>query len=889
MLQLLFDKSERDLRKYKEYVKKINFLESTYSNFSDSQLKYKTSTFKELLKNKQANLDSLLIEAFAVVREVTKRCLNLRIFDVQLIGGIALHYGKISEMRTGEGKTLCAALPAYLNALTGESVHIVTVNDYLARRDYEQLKPIFISLGLSVGLIQEGMGTQERKRNYSCDITYVTNSQLGFDYLRENMATTIEQIVHRPFSYCIVDEIDSILIDEARTPLIISGPGAEPSTRYSMANQLAIELIEGRDYEVDKKNYNITLTEQGLLFCEKYLEVNDIYDIYNPWASYILNALKAHKLYIRDRSYIVKDEEIIIVDENTGRIMIGRRWSDGLHQAIEAKENVRIQGETKTLASITYQNFFLLYKKLSGMTGTAKTEEIEFEKIYSLEVQVVPTNKPMIRKDYPDLIYKNQASKWKAVANECYDMFHIGRPILVGTTSVEQSELLSSLLQEYKIPHNLLNAKPENTIREAEIIAQAGRLSAITIATNMAGRGTDIILGGNPDYIVKSLIKNLLEWDHINQVKINNLLKSLSLYNINSIISEKITQLFHYIESNKLNLQDLELLTNLKQSVSFVEPNQTLLKYSLQELYDHIYNYINESTEEEKKAVLKLGGLYVIGTERHASRRIDNQLRGRTGRQGDPGQSRFFISLDDSLFQRFPVEKLKSILNTLQLDDDIPIESPLLMSTLEGSQKKIESYYFDQRKNIFEYDQVLNKQRQAIYAERREILETKNLDLFILVYGQTVIYDLIDAYVTNPNKSMRNIDLFLWCMQNLLGLSLQLSSDDVKAMPNDLIYYYFYQQFILSYKIKEIYLEFVIPEATLELERFYLLSQIDNAWTEHLQKMASLMDSVGWRAYGQEDPLIEYKSDAFKLFIIMTINIRQSVIYSLLGLNLALN
>jgi preprotein translocase subunit SecA len=879
MIQLIFDKSQRELRKYKQYVKQINILEESYTRLSDLELKQKTLEFKTSLSNRQVNLNSLLIEAFATVREVTKRCLGLRIFDVQLIGGIALHYGKISEMKTGEGKTLSAALPAYLNALTGEGVHIVTVNDYLARRDYEQLKNIFSFLDLSVGLIQEGMNTKDRKDNYACDITYVTNSQLGFDYLRENMATSMDQIVHRTFNYCIIDEIDSILIDEARTPLIISGPNTSPSDRYIVANQLSLQLRSNHDYEVDKKNYNITLTERGLSFCEQYLKVNDIYDINNPWAPYILNALKAHELYIKDRNYIVRDQEVIIVDENTGRIMIGRRWSDGLHQAIEAKENVKIQGETKTLASVTYQNFFLLYKKLSGMTGTAKTEELEFEKIYSLEVLVVPTNKPMIRKDYPDLIYKNQISKWKAVADECYNMFNLGRPILVGTTSVEYSELLSSLLKADKIPHNLLNAKPENTIREAEIIAQAGRRSAITIATNMAGRGTDIILGGNPDYIMKSLMQNIIQLKSPTDKQLNDLLKSLNLDDINFVILEKLLEFVNEFQLNKIVFNDLNNLNDLIRLQS--------IKIKL--LYNDIYQLINQYTEKEKAIVLRLGGLYVIGTERHSSRRIDNQLRGRTGRQGDPGQSRFFISLDDSLFQRFPVEKLKTILNTLQLDDDIPIESPLLMNTLESSQKKIESYYFDQRKNIFDYDQVLNKQRQAIYAERRKILGTNDLKSLILQYGKTVISDLIDVYVTNTDKSAQNLDLFLWCMQNLLGLNIQVSANEISKMSTEFVHFYFYQQFVLSYKLKEVYLQFVIPGAILEIERFYLLLHIDQAWTQHLQKMSSLMDSVGWRAYGQEDPLIEYKYDAFRLFIMMTINIRQSVLYSLLGLNLGLS
>nr|ARO91167.1 preprotein translocase subunit secA [Flintiella sanguinaria] len=889
MFNFLSNGSEKELRECNNLVQKINLLETKYLKISDEELKNKTNEFRKQLNNSK-NLDDILVEAFATVREVTRRLLNIRLFDVQLVGGIVLHHGKISEMKTGEGKTLVATLPAYLNALNNNGVHIVTVNDYLARRDSEQIGPIYKFLGLTVGLIQENMDTITRKKNYSCDITYVTNSQLGFDYLRENMATSLDQLVLKSLAFCIIDEIDSVLIDEARTPLIISGPGSSSSDRYVKANILVKSLVKDIDYEVDKKNQTITLTDKGLLTCEKYLNVKNIYDINNPWASFILNAIKAQELYIRDRNYIVKDKEVIIVDENTGRIMTGRRWSDGLHQSIEAKEEVKIQDETKTLASITYQNFFLLYNKLSGMTGTAKTEEIEFEKIYSLNVIVIPTNKTMIRRDLPDLIYKSQSSKWKAIANECYDMFNIGRPVLIGTTSVEYSELLSSLLKHYQINHNLLNAKPENTIRESEIIAQAGRKSMITIATNMAGRGTDIILGGNPEYISKSILRYIFQQNVFNIETFKYIISQFKIPPFDTILQDKLSATYLIVNSSSIDLSNCQSIINSfpnRNNENKLFPNNLFSLF--QELYVDLYRHISLCTEEEKMIVKDLGGLYVIGTERHSSRRIDNQLRGRAGRQGDPGESRFFLSLDDTLFQRFPVERLKNVLDTLQLEDETPIQSPLLMKTLESSQKKIESYYFDQRKNIFDYDQVLNRQRQAVYTERRKMLQAKYLKYCILQYGKSLISDLLDTYVLNNTKSSKNIELFLWSVQNLLGIGEQVSSSDIKYMSSDFLYAYFYEQFDITYSMKEIYVEFVIPGAMLEIERFYLLLHIDNSWTEHLSKMSTLMDSVGWRAYGQEDPFTEYKYDAFRLFIVMTVNVRQAVMYSLLGLNLVLN
>nr|YP_010338204.1 preprotein translocase subunit SecA [Erythrolobus coxiae]UNJ17789.1 preprotein translocase subunit SecA [Erythrolobus coxiae] len=889
MFNFLFNSSDNNLRKCNIIVQRINNLESKYKEMPDSALQDQTQQFKQRL-NRGESLDDLLIDSFATVREATRRILKIRLFDTQLLGGIILHNGKISEMKTGEGKTLVAVLPAYLNALTETGVHIVTVNDYLARRDSELLGPVYEFLNIKVGLIQEHMDFSERKENYACDITYVTNSQLGFDYLKENMANSLEQVMFKSFSYCIVDEIDSILIDDARTPLIISSSGEVASNKYVISNEVVKQLKKETDYEVDKKNQTITLTDEGLLKCEQYLKVNDIYNVEDPWAPFILNAIKASELYIINRNYITRDNEIIIVDENTGRVMAGRRWSDGLHQAIEAKENLKVQGEAKTLASITYQNFFLLYNKLSGMTGTAKTEEIEFEKIYSLEVISIPTNRPMIRHDLPDLIYKNQGSKWKAIANECYDMSVIERPVLVGTTSVEYSEVLSSLLKNLKIPHNLLNAKPENIARESEIIAQAGRKGTITIATNMAGRGTDIILGGNADSITQLILKSILEQQNLNQDIINEKLKQFKLpyQNITSseILVNSLLTINHNLIDSKFDMTLLQSYINhLPDKDYFNLSNQKNL--SIVETYKILHKKITDHTDEEREKIKDLGGLYVIGTERHASRRIDNQLRGRAGRQGDPGQSRFFLSLDDTLFQRFPVEKIKNILETLQLEDETPIQSPLLTKTLESSQKKIESYYFDQRKNIFDYDQVLNKQRQAVYSERRRILKLNSLNSYVLQYGKSVIIDLIDKYIVSKNE--RNYDLFLSSIHQILGLSKQINREDIENMSPTFLYSYFYREFVITYRMKMIYIQSILPGTMIELERFYTLLHIDNFWTEHLKNMGNLMDSVGWRSYGQEDPLVEYKYDAFKFFLNMTLNIRQNIIYSLLTLNLLLN
>ena len=790
MLQTFFqDPQQQTLTKYSSLIQEINTFEKKFQSLTDEQLKGVTQDLKEQIKNGKS-IDDLKTEAFALVREASLRVLGLRHFDVQLIGGLILNEGKIAEMKTGEGKTLVALLPIFLNALYGKGAHVITVNDYLARRDSESVGKVHEFLGLSVGLIQENMSVEERKRNYNCDVTYVTNNELGFDYLRDNMAFTAEEIVQRPFFYCVVDEVDSILIDEARTPLIISGPSKASTKKYSQTAKLANILKRNIHYEVDEKNQNITLLEQGVLFSEKALGIVNLYSPEEPWASYLINSLKAKELFKLNKNYIVSpEEEIIIVDEFTGRTMFGRRWSDGLHQAIEAKENVPIQDESQTLASITYQNLFLLYQKLAGMTGTAKTEEVEFEKIYQLKVVPVPTNKSIKRKDFPDLIYKNQYIKWQAIANECVEMYNIGRPVLVGTTTIEKSELLAALLNEYKIPYRLLNARPENIEQESEIVAQAGCKNAITIATNMAGRGTDILLGGNPEVIDK------------------------------------------------------------------------------------------ETYDSEKQTIKELGGLHVIGTERHESRRIDNQLRGRAGRQGDPCSSRFFLSLEDKLLRLFGGEQVVNLMQNIGFQESTPIQSPLINQSLESAQKKVEAYYFDSRKQLFEYDQALNMQRNGVYSERKRVLQRSNLREWIIEYGERSLYDLSMSF--GEKISSEENSLLLEKLQVLLGIPININLNDNQWTTSSLVLF-LQQQFQISYQLKEIEMEIVEPGLLRELEKSFLLENIDFSWKEHLQKISSLKESVRWRAYGQKDPLTEYKKEAFNLFINMLTRIRHRVTFFIL-------
>jgi preprotein translocase subunit SecA len=907
---LLGDPNARKLKKYDPDVAEITLFEEDIQGLSDADLSAKTQEFRQRLA-KDEDLDDILPEAFAVVREASRRVLGMRHFDVQLVGGMVLHDGQIAEMKTGEGKTLVATLPAYLNAIEGKGVHIVTVNDYLARRDAEWMGQVHRFMGLSVGLIQQGMSPAERKKNYACDITYGTNSEFGFDYLRDNMATSIEDVVQRPFNFCIIDEVDSILIDEARTPLIISGQVERPSQKYERAAEVARNLEPETHYEVDEKARNVLLADEGYIKAEELLGVNDLFDPKDPWAHYIFNAIKAKELFVKDVNYIVRNDEVVIVDEFTGRVMTGRRWSDGLHQAIEAKEHVDIQPETQTLATITYQNFFLLYPKLSGMTGTAKTEEAEFEKIYSLEVTVIRTNRPPARRDESDVVYKTEVGKWKALAEECAEMHQTGRPVLVGTTSVEKSELLSTLLQERQVPHNLLNAKPENVERESEIVAQAGRRGAVTIATNMAGRGTDIILGGNADYMARLKLREYFmprivrpeEDDQFAVAQVPGVAsrnraegftpgKKVKTWKASPQIFP--TELSKEAEETLKQAVDFAAKTYGPQSLSELEaeeriaiaaekaPTDDPVVQKLRDVYQLVYKEYDRFTSAEHDAVVELGGLHVIGTERHESRRVDNQLRGRAGRQGDPGSTKFFLSLEDNLLRIFGGDRVANIMNAFQVEEDMPIESRMLTRSLEGAQKKVETYYYDLRKQVFEYDEVMNNQRRAIYAERRRVLEGDALKELVIRYAEQTMDDIVDAYVNldlppeewDLESIVAKVKEFVYLLSDLEAEQIQeLSAGEIKT--------FLHEQARIAYDMKESQVDQVRSGLMREAERFFILQQIDTLWREHLQQMDALRESVGLRGYGQKDPLIEYKSEGYELFLDMMTGIRRNVVYTL--------
>ena len=863
------DSTKRALTKYDQLVNQINALEKEFNNLTDTQLRDYTTQLKVDLCNGVKSNDQITTEAFALVREATMRVLGLRHFDVQLVGGLILNEGKIAEMKTGEGKTLVALLPTFLNALYGEGVHVVTVNDYLARRDAESVGQVHTFLGLSVGLIQEDMEFEERKKNYACDVIYVTNNELGFDYLRDNMAFTVDEIVQRPFFYCVVDEVDAILIDEARTPLIISGPSKAPTQKYLRTTKLVDTLRKDIHYSVDEKNQNATLLEEGLAFCEQALGTSDLYNVEDPWIPYILNSVKAKELFVRNTHYIANEEnEIIIVDEFTGRTMIGRRWSDGLHQAVEAKEGLPIQDESQTLASITYQNLFLLYSKLSGMTGTAKTEEVEFEKIYNLQVIPVPTNRSIQRKDFPDLIYKNQYLKWQAIANECLEMYNLGRPVLVGTTTIEKSELLAALLTEYQLPYRLLNARPENIESESEIIAQAGCKNAITIATNMAGRGTDIVLGGNPKSRTLSRFQKFISYS-----------KSLTVVDQVDLSSDELSTLSKLFK----DIQFPDYIYTYAQALEYLESNSDLPVQLSEELKSN-YLRLSESDKNiavaDRSTVQNLGGLHVIGTERHESRRIDNQLRGRSGRQGDPGSSRFFLSLEDKLLRIFGGDKISGLMQNMGLQESVPIQSKFLNQSLESAQKKVEAYYFDIRKKLFEYDQALNTQRNGVYIERRRILEIDSLRDWIIEYAERSLYDVVFFMGITQNGLLKTS--ILQKVQNLLGTPFLFQPKQLDSQEEVRLISYLQQQFQISYDLKEAEMKLIEPGLLRELERSFLLQQIDFSWKEHLQKISALRDAVGWRAYGQKDPLTEYKQEAYNFFVIMLTRIRHRVVYFVL-------
>lgn len=817
-------KNERELKKMWPIVAKINALEDSMTPLSDEQLKQKTAEFKERHAQGES-LDALLPEAFAVCREASKRILGMRHFDVQMIGGMVLHSGKIAEMKTGEGKTLVATLPAYLNAISGKGVHVVTVNDYLAKRDSEWMGRLYSFLGLTVGIIVHGIEDDQRRINYAADITYGTNNEFGFDYLRDNMKFDLDDYVQRGFNYAIVDEVDSILIDEARTPLIISGPTEDSTDKYYVINAIIPKLEKGEvaeveantlsgkrkqysgDFTIDEKAKSASLTEQGVLKVEKLLKIDNLYDPRNIEILHHVNqALRAHAMYKLDVDYVVKDGEVLIVDEFTGRLMPGRRWSDGLHQAIEAKEGVKIENENQTLATITFQNYFRMYGKLSGMTGTADTEAEEFHKIYKLDVCVIPTNRPLLRPDFPDVIYKTEKEKFKAVIEDIKEHFALGQPCLVGTISIEKSEVLSELLKRQGIPHSVLNAKQHE--REAEIVSQAGRKGAIMIATNMAGRGTDIVLGGNPDALAR-------QWRRAN-------------------------------------------------------PDAT------DEEYEAVLATYKTECRAEHDEVVKLGGLHILGTERHESRRIDNQLRGRSGRQGDPGSSKFYLSLEDDLLRIFGSERVSKIMDLLKIEEGEAITHSMISRSIENAQKKVEAHNFDIRKHLIEYDDVMNKQREVIYSQRREILGGQDIrDSFLEMLDDT-IDDITAAYAidkVSPTEwdwqgigetVFKSFNLQLDLPQELLGRLTPVSFHDTLSEQAHAIF---------KGRVQE-----MGDELIDHLIKIMMLQAIDTHWKDHLLNIDHLKEGIGLRGYGQKDPKQEYKKEAYNLFMELMLRIREEVI-----------
>ena len=831
-------RSQREIKKIQPLVDKILALEKEYKALSNSELQGKTALFKERYA-KGETLDDLLPEAFAAIREAAWRVLGMRPYPVQLIGGIVLHQGRIAEMKTGEGKTLVAILPCYLNALTGRGVHVVTVNDYLATRDSQWMGKVYKFMGLTVGLVVPGMKPPERKVAYAADITYCTNNELGFDYLRDNMAIYKSELVQRGHAFAIVDEVDSILIDEARTPLIISGQGENSSQLYELADQLVASMRKqvfaktdekeeqdslDCDYVVDEKSRSVTLTAAGIAKAEKFFNLENLADAENTTISHHINqAMKARGIMKRDIDYVVKDGEIIIVDEFTGRLMYGRRYNEGLHQAIEAKEKVKVASESKTLATITFQNFFRLYDKLSGMTGTALTEEEEFNAIYLLDVVEIPTNRPIARKDLPDVVYKTEAGKFRAIIDQVARCNRRGQPVLVGTISIEKSEILSKLLKRTGIPHNVLNAKYHE--QEAQIVAQAGKLGAVTIATNMAGRGTDIMLGGNPEFMAMSDLRK------------------------QGFSEELLQQANAYSETS-----DPEIL-------------------AIREKYAALLALYKHEMAQEAKQVRQAGGLFIIGTERHESRRIDNQLRGRSGRQGDPGMSRFYLSLEDDLMRLFSSDRIMNMMNALGLDEDTPIDAKILSGAVENAQSSVESRHFRSRKNVLEYDNVMNTQREVIYAQRQKVLDGEDLRENML----TILKDLVDTAVTealSENAGTVDSDALNALEKTLGGLYIpknaQLTSDNAQDLSEEI-----YNLALQVYEEKES----VIGAPTMrELERVMMLRVVDEFWMDNIDAMDDLKQGISLRAYGQHDPVIAYKEEGYQMFEAMVASIREETL-----------
>ena len=839
--------SEKEVKRVMPIVEKINALEDEMTKLSDEELKNKTDKLKNELKEGKT-LDDILPEAFAVVREASKRVLGMRHFDVQLIGGIILHQGRIAEMKTGEGKTLVATLPVYLNALTGKGVHVITVNDYLAKRDSEWMGKLYKFLGLSVGLAIAGMNPKEKQEAYACDITYGTNNEFGFDYLRDNMVIYENQLVQRGLNYAIVDEIDSILIDEARTPLIISGRANQSSDLYKKANDFVKRLTprviveedvkdevqaednEKYDYIVDLKAKSASLTLKGIKKAEEFFRLENFNDIENSTLVHHVNqALRAHGVMKKDIDYIVKDGEVLIVDEFTGRIMYGRRYNNGLHQAIEAKEGVKIADESKTLATITFQNYFRMYDKLSGMTGTAMTEEAEFEEMYNLDVISIPTNRPMIRKDEHDVIYKNENAKFRAIVESIKESHKKGQPVLVGTVSIEKSEKLSAILKKEGIKHEVLNAKFHE--KEAEIIAQAGKFGAVTIATNMAGRGTDIMLGGNSEYLAKQEMRR-------NKVPEN-------------LIEESNT----YYETD-----DQQILRAREEFKKLEE------KYS-------------KEIKEEKEKVIEAGGLKIIGTERHESRRIDNQLRGRSGRQGDPGESKFYIGLDDDLMKIFGGDMITKVYNSIGMDENVPIQNRMISNAVESAQKKVEGRNFSIRKNVLKYDDVMNVQREVIYKQRRQVLDGENLSESIKKMIESLSEEVVLTYASNDGEEI-NVESLDTDIRNIFGIEMaefiKENSKDSNAIISKL------QELALNkYAEKETEIG---SEYLRELERVVMLKVVDQKWMDHIDSMDELKNGIGLRAYGQQDPVVKYRTEGMEMFEEMVLDIKHDIVQILMNL-----
>lgn len=842
--------SEREIKKFRKTVDKIESLEEGMRALTDEELRAKTLEFRERLSGGES-LDDILAEAFAVVREASDRVLGLRHFRVQLIGGIILHQGRIAEMRTGEGKTLVATLPAYLNGLTGKGVHVVTVNDYLAQRDKETMGKVYEFLGLTTGCIVHGITNEERRAAYNADITYGTNNEFGFDYLKDNMVIYKEEMVQRPLFYCIVDEVDSILIDEARTPLIISGAGDKSTSLYTIANAfvntLSSRVLEREetqaadpfdfdreikeetvDYLIDEKAKACSLTAQGIARAESVFKIENLTDLDNMELYHHINqALKARSTMKRDIDYVVNDGEVIIVDEFTGRLMQGRRYSDGLHQAIEAKEGLEVKSESKTLATITFQNYFRMYDKLSGMTGTAMTEEAEFREIYNMDVVEIPTNRPIQRIDYPDAVYANDQSKIRAVVEEVKELHQTGQPVLVGTISIEKSELISKALKKSGIKHEVLNAKQHE--REAEIVAQAGRFGAVTIATNMAGRGTDIVLGGNPEFMAKLQLKK------------------------KGYTEDVLAYAEGYYDGD-----DEEILEARK-------------------LYDRYYKEFKVITDAEKEKVLGAGGLHIIGTERHESRRIDNQLRGRAGRQGDPGSSRFYVALDDDLMRLFGGDRMASMIEKMDLPEDEVLEHRMLTKAIESAQKRVEGNHFAARKHVLKYDDVMNTQREIIYKERRRVLEGEDLRDHILSMGKNIISSSIEQYAMGleyPEQwDLKGLNVYV---NSVFGLDLDyLASLDIKSLTRESLEELLVEKINAMYEDREAAFE---EDEIRELERIVLLQVVDTKWMDHIDAMDQLKQGIGLRALGQKDPVIAYQMEGFEMFEAMNYSIAEDTL-----------